>query len=231
MNPQPNNWHLSRYDKRFLGVCGGVAECLDIPSAFVRIAFVICCFLWGPLIFAYLICYVCLNKEFSFEKVQEYFTRKHDRHNGGRINYRRAVYRRRYNKRIAGVCAGLADYLGINPFAIRMAALFSFFFLGPFTFLGYIICWIAIPKEPRGLGEQRPPRGKRRGRTTRRERAEMEAEEEMAYSRADEADMKSTGANLDECISAFSRIERRLREMEAYITSKKFQLHCEIKRI
>ena len=31
------------------------------------------------------------------------------------------LYRDRDRARIAGVCAGLADYLGINPFLVRLA--------------------------------------------------------------------------------------------------------------
>ena len=59
------------------------------------------------------------------------------------------LYRSRKNRMLAGVCAGLAERMGIDPTMARlgyvMLALFSACFPG---ILIYIIMWIIIPDEP-----------------------------------------------------------------------------------
>lgn len=56
------------------------------------------------------------------------------------------VYRSEKNKKIAGVCGGLADYFGIDPTIIRVIwAIFIFVYGG--GLLAYILCWLLIPKE------------------------------------------------------------------------------------
>ena len=48
---------------------------------------------------------------------------------------------------IAGVCGGLAEYIGIDPIIIRLLFLL-FFFVGLGGFWLYIILWIIMPQEP-----------------------------------------------------------------------------------
>lgn len=57
------------------------------------------------------------------------------------------LYRSRSDKMIAGVCGGLADYVGIDPTLIRLAFLI-FFLVGSAGFWLYLVCWIVIPLEP-----------------------------------------------------------------------------------
>lgn len=55
---------------------------------------------------------------------------------------------RSQNKMIAGVCAGLADYLNVDPTLIRIAyVLLSIFSAGFPGILVYIILMIIIPQE------------------------------------------------------------------------------------
>lgn len=50
------------------------------------------------------------------------------------------------NKKIAGVCAGIADYLETDPIIIR--AIFLFLFLvGGGGFLLYLIMWALMPNK------------------------------------------------------------------------------------
>lgn len=56
------------------------------------------------------------------------------------------LYRSRKDRVIAGVCGGLAEYLGVDPLIVRLIALVMLFFGG--GFLLYIIGWIAIPQRP-----------------------------------------------------------------------------------
>jgi len=48
------------------------------------------------------------------------------------------------DKKIAGVCAGFADYFEIDPVIVRILMLILFFCFG-FGLLAYLICWIVMP--------------------------------------------------------------------------------------
>ncbi len=62
------------------------------------------------------------------------------------------LYRSRNHKIIAGVCGGIADWLDWDPTAVRVAyvilSLASVVFPGT---LAYIVLWVLMPKEPRGV--------------------------------------------------------------------------------
>ena len=51
------------------------------------------------------------------------------------------------NKRIAGVCAGFARYLDVDPVLVRVIWLALAFGAG-IGFIGYLIAWIVMPKDP-----------------------------------------------------------------------------------
>ena len=57
----------------------------------------------------------------------------------------RKIYRDEENRRIGGVCAGLATYLDIDVVLARVLMLVALL-AGTAGFWIYIICWIAIPK-------------------------------------------------------------------------------------
>ncbi len=49
------------------------------------------------------------------------------------------------NKMLGGVCAGLGEYLGIDPTVVRILWVLMIFFAG-FGVLFYLILWILMPK-------------------------------------------------------------------------------------
>jgi phage shock protein C len=51
------------------------------------------------------------------------------------------------DKKIGGVCAGLADYFDLDPTIVREVWLLAIF-LGGTGFLLYLILWIALPLAP-----------------------------------------------------------------------------------
>nr|MBQ8245347.1 PspC domain-containing protein [Oscillospiraceae bacterium] len=57
------------------------------------------------------------------------------------------LYRSANDKLLAGVCAGLAKYLNMDPTVIRViwAVLSLFAFVGV---IAYIVCALVIPEEP-----------------------------------------------------------------------------------
>ena len=64
------------------------------------------------------------------------------------MNTVRRLYRSRTDRKIAGICGGLANYFTIDPVIVRLAWVLLFFLGGSGIFL-YIIAWIVIPLEPR----------------------------------------------------------------------------------
>ncbi len=58
------------------------------------------------------------------------------------------LMRSRYNRKIAGVCAGVADYLEVDPVLVRLLWLVFIFFPLPGGVIAYFIAWIVLPEEP-----------------------------------------------------------------------------------
>ena len=57
------------------------------------------------------------------------------------------LYRSRTDKKIAGVCGGLADFFGIDSSLVRLFFILLFLFGGS-GFLVYVILWIIVPEQP-----------------------------------------------------------------------------------
>lgn len=52
------------------------------------------------------------------------------------------------DRMIAGVCAGLANYLGMDPTVVRLIFVLLFFVTGPGILLAYLIMALIVPNEP-----------------------------------------------------------------------------------
>ena len=62
------------------------------------------------------------------------------------------LYRSKNDKKISGVCGGIAEYFNCDPTLIRLAwALFTA--LGGSGLIAYIVCAIVIPEQPNQLPE------------------------------------------------------------------------------
>jgi len=48
---------------------------------------------------------------------------------------------------VAGVCAGLGEYLNIDPTVVRLLFVLGFFLAGPGIVLAYIIMALVTPEE------------------------------------------------------------------------------------
>lgn len=59
----------------------------------------------------------------------------------------KVLVRSRSNRMIAGVCAGLADYLNIDPTIIRLLFVLGFFTFNGAVLLVYIIMAIVTPEQ------------------------------------------------------------------------------------
>jgi phage shock protein C len=54
------------------------------------------------------------------------------------------------DKKIGGVCAGVADYFDLDPTIVRVVWLLAVLFGGT-GFLIYIVLWIVLPLAPAGI--------------------------------------------------------------------------------
>jgi len=65
------------------------------------------------------------------------------------MNNEKKLTRSLNDRMLAGVCAGLADYLGMDPTVIRLIFVLLFFVSGPGVLLAYLIMMIIVPEEPK----------------------------------------------------------------------------------
>ncbi len=254
MSVRPGSLHLNRQQGRFLGVCAGIADWLDVPTIMVRIVFIICVLSWPTLIIGYFILYLCLDKDLTPNRMRDYFANAGTAEHFRQLNYRKPIYKNSRNKRIAGVCSGIADYLEVSTFPVRLVAVISLFVFGPFAFWAYVICAFAFDRDPHAEPSERSARraARHREKAARREarharrhgtpnsyvNEEYSPQTDASTAAAGSAQTNSnfSGARSNsftrtQCTEIFSELEMRLREIEAYMTSKRFRLHCEINRI
>ena len=62
---------------------------------------------------------------------------------------RKKLYRSRSDRKIAGVCGGMADYFSLDSNLIRLAAVASIFAGGAGLFV-YVAAWAIVPEEAAG---------------------------------------------------------------------------------
>jgi len=116
------------------------------------------------------------------------------------------LYRDRENAMLAGVCAGLASYFGLNRKGLRLIVGVSAVFFFPFIIPAYIILAIILPVRPQGIYQDESQEKFWRGVT-------------MAPS-----DVFSSLSHR------FRELDIRLQKMEAYVTSREFDMDRELGR-
>ncbi|MCW8195040.1 PspC domain-containing protein [Proteobacteria bacterium 005FR1] len=222
MSATANRLHLNRERAVVGGVCAGLADYFGVSAFVVRLAFVIATLVWPPMILVYGVLYICLNDRPKSQIVDNLANSRVCRHFRN-VDYRKRLYKSRRNKKIAGVCGGLADYLEINSFWVRLAFVLALFFvLGPFAIFAYIVAAIVMEKEPiavAGEPHEHSPSGHRR--THRSYSTRSDSYREAPVEKRD----------IRDCSAKFSDLESKLRRLEATITSKRFKLHSELNRI
>ncbi|MGQ0620344.1 MAG: PspC domain-containing protein [Panacagrimonas sp.] len=116
---------------------------------------------------------------------------------------------RRYPKAgyIGGVCAGVGHYLDWNTRLIRVLVLVVFFFGGGFPMLlAYLVLWYLMESDP---GQPRSSSGAGNG-------------------ASDASPKVPSAADLR---SRFTRMEDRLRNMEACVSSRDYELRRELRKL
>ena len=138
------------------------------------------------------------------------------------------LYRNSKNKKICGVCSGIADYWGMEAWQVRMMAAFGLFFLPSVAIPGYFIAYFLMDDKPyyrqvtdrfHELDEE-PMADQPTRKGGRQSRKKSSSQPEMSNVHA-----------LRNARQKFSDIEERLRMMETHVTSPKFELQRELRKI
>ena len=65
------------------------------------------------------------------------------------------LYRSRTDKKICGVCGGLAKYLNMDVTVVRLLAVLLTLFVGG-GLIAYIVAALVMPEEPENIVEESP---------------------------------------------------------------------------
>lgn len=118
------------------------------------------------------------------------------------------LYRDREHAMLAGVCAGVAEYFGLNRKGVRLVTVLFMLFPPFFAFIvvTYVILAIVLPAKPVDL---------------------YETEEQAAFWRGVSTAPHDVFGALRH---RFRELNRRLERMEAHVTSKEFEIDRELGR-
>lgn len=119
----------------------------------------------------------------------------------------RRFYRSRENAMLGGVCAGIADYFGFNLRVTRLLAFIAFLVAMPMTLLIYFGVVLLVPSRP----------------------ADARYDDfDPEFRRALRAEPRRT---MSEVRRRFQSMESRLARLERYVTSARFNLDEELRKL
>ncbi len=58
------------------------------------------------------------------------------------------LYRSRSDRMFSGLCAGLGQYLGIDPTVVRVVVALGCIFAFPLAEIAYLVMMVVVPEEP-----------------------------------------------------------------------------------
>jgi phage shock protein C len=120
---------------------------------------------------------------------------------------RTTLYRDKQNAKFMGVCAGIADYTGVNVGWVRLGAVVLTFMTGGWVIPAYFVAGIALNKKPAHLY--------------------VDQDEQKYWQRV----RQSPARTAREIRAEFRDIDRRLAEVENYYVSSNPRLSAEIERL
>ena len=116
------------------------------------------------------------------------------------------LYRDKEHAILAGVCAGLANYFGLCRKGLRVVVAICTFFFFPFIVPAYIILALILPAKPQDLYKD---------------------ESQEKFWRGVSMAPSEVFSNLNH---RFRELDLRLQKMEAYVTSREFEMDRELGR-
>ena len=136
--------------------------------------------------------------------------------------------------KIAGVCAGVADYFGIELWLVRIFAIIALIFAPPPTFIAYCAAWFILGSKINNVYSN--------GKVYKS--ADDVLKQRSEYATSDDADLRQmqikqtvwqAGETPKQAIAdikyQFNKIQQRVVTIETHVTSPKFTLEREINRL
>ena len=129
----------SRTNGKIAGVCAGLAEYFDVDVVLVRAAWVVLSIVPGAIIggvIAYIAAWLVMPE--PVEQIS--------------VPPPRRLTRSTTDKKIAGICGGLAEYFGVDATPIRLLWVILSILCGAVVggVIAYVIAWLIIPR-PTGV--------------------------------------------------------------------------------
>jgi len=137
------------------------------------------------------------------------------------------LYRNTRDAKIMGVCAGLADYLDVRVCVVRFLTIVGCILSGGWLIALYVVLGLVLDPMPERLLPPRPTQEPRRPTRRERRRERRERRYERRYWEREQPTRPSYDTR--DIRRRYETVERRLRNLEAYMTSKKFRLDREIR--
>ncbi len=128
----------SRTDRTCAGVCGGLAAYIDWDPTIVRLLWILAIFLTsGMALFAYLVFWIVMPEASAYAHTDVGFARAN------------RLTRSRDERMLAGVCGGLAEYLGMDTTLMRVLWVVATLISGGVTLIAYPVFWLVMPESGR----------------------------------------------------------------------------------
>jgi phage shock protein C len=133
------------------------------------------------------------------------------------------------NAKIVGVCAGIANYYGVEAWVVRCIAVTGLLFFGSIVFPAYWIMYFVMddPRTP----EKARKRTRRSRRKSRQAESDYEGEKSDMSTRRQNRESVSPRRNLRNVQADLQEVELRLRRMETHVTSGQYELQRELHKI
>lgn len=143
---------------------------------------------------------------------------------------RKELFRNPAHGKIAGVCAGIAEYFGWETWLVRILVVSGVLFGMPFLILAYIAAWFILDKSPL----KKAPKSfqhTRQGHTASQYYQHEEANESIKVkARIWQAGEPAKQA-LHDIRRKFLTLEKQLQGIEQYVTSTEFTVSREINKL
>jgi len=143
---------------------------------------------------------------------------------------KRELYRDPSRGKIWGVCAGLADYFGLELWVVRIIAVTLLLFFQFPIFIAYIIAFLVLEPKPETSRHDRHAGIKQKIRSgfgsKKQESSNSSATVQQVWKKGRVPGQKLKGLNKQ-----LTSLEERLRAMETYVTSKQFELRKEFQNL
>jgi len=146
---------------------------------------------------------------------------------------KRELYRDPSRGKISGVCAGLADYFGLELWVVRIIAVTLLIFFQFPIFIAYIIAFMVLEPKPgtsrhdRHAGLKRKIKAGLDGNHCKTEKSTTgPATVQQVWKKG-----RVPGQKLKNLSKQYKSLEDRLQSMETYVTSKQFELRKEFQNL